>query len=327
MGSPTPLLEAFELTKTFIGHGGKRALAVDHVSITVPERTTVGVVGESGCGKSTLARVIVGLLEPDDGELLFENKMMPFARRSTDALRNIQMVFQDPYSALNPKASIGESIALPLRVHGVARRAAQARVRELLGQVGLHGNHASYYPHQLSGGQRQRVNIARALALHPKLVVCDEAVSALDKSIQAQILNLLRELQEEQGLAYMFISHDLNVVEFMSENVAVMYLGRIVETCPSETLYRNPRHPYTQALLASIPQLDSAAPEDRVLDGDLPSALNPPSGCSFRSRCPYADDKCAEIVPPLEEVSPGHWVACHLHSRSGVLQTSSASVE
>jgi oligopeptide/dipeptide ABC transporter ATP-binding protein len=309
------LLEARDVTKTFKVRGGGTALAVDHVSFTMPPRSTVGVVGESGCGKSTLARVIVGLLEADDGEMFFDGTTLPHSGRPTEVQRNIQMVFQDPHSALNPKASIGESIALPLRVHGEGRRSSQAKVRELLGKVGLHPNHAAYYPHQMSGGQRQRANIARALALNPKLVVCDEAVSALDKSIQAQILNLLRDLQEEQGLSYMFISHDLNVVEYMSDQVAVMYLGRIIETCPSEELYRSPLHPYTQALLGSIPQLEAGTAEDPpVLDGELPSALNPPSGCRFRTRCPYAFDKCEAEVPPMDEVKPGHWVACHLQT-------------
>jgi oligopeptide/dipeptide ABC transporter ATP-binding protein len=323
----TQLLDARGLSKSFKVRGGKHAIAVDHVSLEVSERATVGVVGESGCGKSTLARLIVGLLEPDDGQLFFDGTPLPYSHRPTEALRNIQMVFQDPYSALNPKASIGESIALPLRVHGRSRRTSRERVRELLSQVGLHGNHASYYPHQLSGGQRQRVNIARALALHPRLVVCDEAVSALDKSIQAQILNLLRDLQDEQGLSYVFISHDLNVVEYMSDQVAVMYLGQVVETCPSQELYREPLHPYSRALLASIPQVDSVAEDPPVIDGELPSALEPPSGCRFRTRCPYAFAECSTVAPTLTEVSPSHWVACHLHRISSSLGTVPAAAE
>jgi oligopeptide/dipeptide ABC transporter ATP-binding protein len=306
------LLKARDLAKAFPVRGGRHAVAVDDVSFRVPRGATLGVVGESGCGKSTLARLIVGLIQPDHGQVAFEGEDLP-ASRPKHARRNIQMVFQDPFSALNPKASVGESIALPLRVHGQGRHTAQARVRELLGLVGLHANHASYYPHQLSGGQRQRVNIARALALHPKLVVCDEAVSALDKSIQAQILNLLRDLQLEQHLSYIFISHDLNVVEYMSDEVAVMYLGRIVETGPSELLYRESLHPYTQALLASIPQLDSTTEEPPLLNGEIPSPLDPPSGCRFRTRCPYAAEICAAVAPPLAEVAPRHWVACHLH--------------
>jgi oligopeptide/dipeptide ABC transporter ATP-binding protein len=282
----------------------------------VPERSTVGIVGESGCGKSTLARLIVGLLKRDDGEILFDGQYLAHDKRDATATRNIQMVFQDPYSALNPKASIGESIGLPLRVQGHGRRDTRERVGALLEQVGLHANHGSYYPHQMSGGQRQRVNIARALALHPKLVVCDEAVSALDKSIQAQILNLLRRLQQDHGLSYLFISHDLNVVQYMSDYVAVMYLGKIVETTTSERLYREPLHPYTQALMASVPQVESHLDEQQLLEGDLPSPLDPPSGCRFRTRCPHAMDQCAEVPPTMTETSPGHWVACHLHSKA-----------
>jgi peptide/nickel transport system ATP-binding protein len=323
--STPDLLEARELRKVFHVRGGRQALAVDDVSLHIPEGQTLGVVGESGCGKSTLARLIVGLIQPDHGQLLFEGQELPESR-PTDAQRNIQMVFQDPYSALNPKASIGESIGLPLRAHGQGRRAARDRVRELLGQVGLHGNHASYYPHQMSGGQRQRVNIARALALHPKLVVCDEAVSALDKSIQAQILSLLRDLQKDQGLSFVFISHDLNVVEYMSDRVAVMYLGRIVETGTAGELYREPLHPYTKALLASIPQLETRTVDQPTLDGEVPSPLNPPSGCRFRTRCPHATDHCAAVSPPLEEVDPGHWVACHLYSgQAGLAARGSSS--
>ena len=309
----TRIVEVRGVTKTFRSQR-RTALAVDDVSLSVFEGETVGIVGESGCGKSTLARVLTGLLAPDSGEVLLEGISLRPHHRSLDSRRNIQMIFQDPYSALNPKASIGESIGFPLRVHGHPRRDVAGRVSELLDQVGLHPNHASYYPHQLSGGQRQRVNIARALALNPKLVVCDEAVSALDKSIQAQILNLLQSLQEQHGLSYLFISHDLNVVEYMSDHVAVMYLGRIVEQCPSGDLYREPLHPYTQALLASVPQLEGRTEVPALLDGELPSPFDPPSGCRFRTRCPHAMDVCAEVAPPLNEALPGHWVACHLRT-------------
>jgi peptide/nickel transport system ATP-binding protein len=314
MTSPPELLATRALTKTFRVRGKGRAVAVDGVSLTLPVGATLGVVGESGCGKSTLARLVVGLLEPDQGEIDFDGATLPRGRRPDHAARNIQMIFQDPYSALNPKASVGDSIAFPLRVHGQRRRRAEERVRELLVEVGLHPNHASYYPHQLSGGQRQRVNIARALVLDPKLVVCDEAVSALDKSIQAQILNLLRQLQSELKLSYIFISHDLNVVEYMSDRVAVMYLGQVVETCASVKLYREPRHPYTQALMASLPQIGTPAEDPPLLDGELPSPLAPPSGCRFRTRCPHAFERCATDPPPLQEVDSGHWVACHLHT-------------
>lgn len=308
------LLEVRGLRKVFRVRGGHKVLAVDDASLAVGAGETIGVVGESGCGKSTLARLIVGLIRPDEGEVILDGEALP-ANRPFEARRKTQMVFQDPYSALNPKASIGESIALPLRIHGERKSSAQERVGELLRLVGLHPNHRSYYPHQLSGGQRQRVNIARALALEPKLVVCDEAVSALDKSVQAQILTLLRDLQRDKRLSFVFISHDLNVVEYMSDRVAVMYLGRIVETGTAEQLYRQPLHPYTRVLLASIPQLGTEATEPPLLDGDVPSPLDPPSGCGFRTRCPHAMLKCAEVPPPLEMAEEGHWVACRLYPR------------
>ena len=224
------------------------------------------------------------------------------------------MVFQDPHSSLNPRASVGEIISFPLKVHGFSKQEQRERTGWLLEQVGLHSHHASYYPHQMSGGQRQHVNIARALALSPQLVVCDEAVSALDKSVQAQVLNLLQGLQEELGLTYIFISHDLNVVQYMSDNVCVMYLGQAVETCSADLLYANPLHPYTRALLASTPVLgEGVARSDAPrLDGELPSPLSPPSGCRFRTRCPFSMDICAEEAPPVTQPEPGHQVACHL---------------
>jgi oligopeptide/dipeptide ABC transporter ATP-binding protein len=228
--------------------------------------------------------------------------------------RNMQMVFQNPYSSLNPRSSIGEIIGFPMQAHNVPAKETKERTASLLEQVGLHSNHSSYYPHQLSGGQRQRVNIARALALNPKLVICDEAVAALDKSVQAQVLNVLQDLQHSHGLTYMFISHDLNVVEYISDRVAVMYLGHIVETGDAEQLYRRPLHPYTQALLAASPRLDpDIRVEDDMLEGELPSPLNPPSGCRFRTRCPHAMQVCGEVRPPLREFETGHQVACHLY--------------
>jgi oligopeptide/dipeptide ABC transporter ATP-binding protein len=230
----------------------------------------------------------------------------------------MQMIFQNPYSSLNPRSSIGEIIAFPMRAQGTGRAETAARTASLLEQVGLHANHASYYPHQLSGGQRQRVNIARALALNPKLVVCDEAVAALDKSVQAQVLNLLQDLQQSHGLTYLFISHDLNVVEYISDRVAVMYLGHIVETADADQLYRRPLHPYTQALLASSPRVDpDVRLDDDLLEGELPSPLNPPTGCRFRTRCPRAMQVCAEVRPPMRELDSGHEVACHLYAEGG----------
>lgn len=319
LSAKRPLLSVDEITKTFgVRLGLRRASvsAVDRVSMTVPAGTTLGIVGESGCGKSTLARVILGLYEEDDGQLRFDGEVLrKRKRRPRRVIQQMQMVFQDPYSALNPRSSIGESIAFPLRVQGVKKEEIRERVAKVLEDVGLHANYAGYYPHQLSGGQRQRVSIARALALHPRLIVLDEAVSALDKSIQAQILNLLKELQKTYELTYVFISHDLNVVEYMSDQVVVMYLGQIVESCTADELYRNPLHPYTKALLASIPSLD---PEDRSsgeyeISGEMPSPLNPPSGCRFRTRCPSVMDTCAQRVPSSVAVGQGHFVACHLY--------------
>jgi oligopeptide/dipeptide ABC transporter ATP-binding protein len=315
------LLEVQDLTKAFpvhLGFGRTGYLsAVDGVSLKVAPGTTMGVVGESGCGKSTLARLILGLIGADSGEIMLEDQPVDWRKRATrkQLRRNMQMVFQNPYSSLNPRSSIGEIIAFPMRAHGAGRAELADRTASLLEQVGLHANHASYYPHQLSGGQRQRVNIARALALNPKLVICDEAVAALDKSVQAQVLNLLQDLQAAHGLTYLFISHDLNVVEYISDRVSVMYLGHIVETADADQLYRRPLHPYTQALLASSPRLDpDVRLDDDLLEGELPSPLNPPTGCRFRTRCPHAMEVCAEVRPPMRELDSGHQVACHLYA-------------
>jgi oligopeptide/dipeptide ABC transporter ATP-binding protein len=324
MNSSSALLEVRDLTKAFpvqLGFGRTGYLsAVERVSFDVEPGTTMGIVGESGCGKSTLARLILGLVDADSGEIKVEQQVLDWSKGAArkELRGNMQMVFQNPYSSLNPRSSIGEIIAFPMRAHGISRAEITERTANLLEQVGLHANHASYYPHQLSGGQRQRVNIARALALNPKLVVCDEAVAALDKSVQAQVLNLLQDLQQSHGLTYVFISHDLNVVEYMSDRVSVMYLGHIVETAAADQLYRRPLHPYTQALLAAIPGLDPDSPiRDDLLEGEIPSPLTPPSGCRFRTRCPYAMKVCSDVRPPMRELDSGHVVACHLYAEDG----------
>jgi peptide/nickel transport system ATP-binding protein len=296
--------------------------AVDDVSFVLGKGETLGIVGESGCGKSTTARLLMRLIEPDAGEVVFDGDAVGDRHGiSVNAMRRqMQMVFQDSYSSLNPRMTMAESIAYAPRTHGLGARDALARAGDLLAQVGLNPRqYARRYPHELSGGQRQRVNIARALALEPRLVILDEAVSALDKSIEAQVLNLLAELKARFNLTYLFISHDLNVVEYVSDRILVMYLGRIVETGPVESIYARPRHPYTRALFASKPTLD---PDHRTtempLTGDPPNPINPPSGCRFRTRCAFAQAPCAELAPTLaapldgEDSDGAHLVACHV---------------
>ncbi len=292
--------------------------AVDDVSFTVWAGETLGLVGESGCGKTTTGRCILQLTKPTAGAIRYEGEDLVTAGAAAlrKARRKIQVIFQDPYSSLNPRMTIGEIIGEAPMVHGITKSRAEnkARVAELLGLAGLSPVLHSRYPHELSGGQRQRVGIARALSMNPSFIVCDEAVSALDVSIQAQIINLLEELQDRLGLAYLFIAHDLSVVRHLSDRVAVMYLGKIVELAASDRLYTEPLHPYTRALLSAVPIPDpvvEAAREHVLLKGEVPSPLNPPSGCVFHPRCPLATDECRERVPVYEEKRPNHWVACH----------------
>ena len=294
--------------------------AVDGVSFNVYEGETLGIVGESGCGKSTTARCILRLTEPDAGEMLFMGKDVTNAgRRDMKTLRrDMQIVFQDPYTSLNPRMTIDDTIAFNMVVHGFSWKESRDRAWEVMNQVGLASAlYARRYPHELSGGQRQRVNVARALVLNPKLVLLDEPVSSLDKSVQAQVLNLLIDLKDSLNLTYVFISHDLHVVEYICDRVAVMYLGQVVESGPAEALYEEPLHPYTRALMASVPSGDpNLRMKTAPLSGDPPSPINPPSGCHFRTRCLFAMDRCTEEVPELMETGGGRMVACHLFSAS-----------
>ena len=317
------ILEVRNLVKHFQVGGGlfwgpaATVKAVDGVSFSIRRGETLGLVGESGCGKTTTGRAILRLDPPTSGEVIFEGQDL--AKLSDAELRAVrrrmQVIFQDPYSSLNPRMTVGQIIAEPLSVHGIVpdRAARAARVQELLSRAGLLPAMARRYPHELSGGQRQRVGIARALAMEPVLIICDEPVSALDVSIQAQIINLLEELQAEFGLTYLFVAHDLSVVRHISDRVAVMYLGKIVEITDRKSLYEDPQHPYTKALLSAVPIPDpavEAAREHVVLGGEVPSPLNPPTGCVFHPRCPIAVDDCRRVVPDLREIKPGHLAAC-----------------
>jgi len=321
--SGTPLLELkhvkkyFPIKKGVLQHEVARVHAVDDVSFAVREGETLGLVGESGCGKSTLGRTIVRLLEPTDGEVIFRGTHMEDLgpRRLRPLRREMQMVFQDPYASLNPRKRVGTIIGDPLKIHSIGDKSERkATVEQLLETVGLSPEHFNRFPHEFSGGQRQRIGIARALALRPKLIIADEPVSALDVSIQSQMLNLLEDLQNEFQLTYIFIAHDLGVVRHVSDRIAVMYLGKLVELSPAEELYERPIMPYTEALLSAvpIPDPDLARKRERiVLEGDVPSPINPPSGCRFHPRCRYATQVCKEVEPPLTDYGNGHLAACH----------------
>ncbi|MBI4641559.1 MAG: ABC transporter ATP-binding protein, partial [Candidatus Tectomicrobia bacterium] len=319
-----PLLEVKDLKKYFPVTTGllRRHVgdvkAVDRVSFILHEGETLGLVGESGCGKTTTGRLILKLLEPTSGEILLKGKNLSALEKEElkTFRREVQLIFQDPFSSLNPRRTVGEILEQPLKVHEkTTRKERAALVDLLLEMVGLNPTHASRYPHEFSGGQRQRIGIARAIALHPKLIVADEPVSALDVSIQAQILNLLKDLQEELGLTYLFVAHDLRVVQYVSDRVAVMYLGKIVELASNVQLYMTPLHPYTQALLSAVPQLDPDKRREFIpLQGEVPTALNPPRGCHFSPRCPFRMPVCQEVEPEWKEVEESHWVACHLFS-------------
>ncbi len=308
----------FPIKKSLFSKPSGYVKAVDNVSFSVLKGETFGLVGESGCGKSTLSRVIMRLIEADSGEILFEDQNILDLKgsRLRQHRKSMQMVFQKPFESLNPRMTVGQIIGAPFEIHGVAKGTEkEKRVKELLEMVGLSSQYINRYPHEFSGGQRQRIGIARAIALNPKLIVCDEAVSALDVSIQSQILNLLNELQKEFNLTYLFISHNLSVVNYISNRIAVMYLGRIVEIADAHELYANPKHPYTQALLSAIPMPDPDFKKERiVLTGDVPSPVNPPKGCRFCTRCADVMPICHEVEPEFIDVNKKHAVACHLYS-------------
>lgn len=315
MNDELALIEVRGLRKYF-GSGDQPVRAVDDVSFAIRQGETLGLVGESGSGKSTIGRMLIRLLDPTDGSIRFEDRdIASLSQRQMRPLRSrMQIIFQDPYASLNPRMRIRQILGEALDTHGLAsgRQARQARITELLDLVGLRPEYADRYPHEFSGGQRQRIGVARALAVEPDFIVADEPLSALDVSIQAQVVNLLCELKERLGLTMLFISHDLDVVEFLCDRVIVLYLGKIMEIAPTELLYRAPHHPYTQALLSASPTPDPAQRGRKrlLLKGDIPSPANPPSGCVFRTRCPHTLPVCAADAPPLSEVAPGHWRAC-----------------
>ncbi len=311
------LKKHFPIKKGFFGNAKVAVKAVDDISFYIRKGETFGLVGESGCGKSTTGRTLIRLYHPTAGEIIFdgvdianlkESELMSYRKR-------IQMIFQDPYASLNTRMTVADIIGEPLDIHGLAKGAArQEKIFSLLETVGLSKDHASRYPHEFSGGQRQRIGIARALAVDPDFIICDEPISALDVSIQAQVVNMLEDLQKERGLTYLFIAHDLSMVKYISDRIGVMYLGKMAEIATSDHLYAEPLHPYAQALLSAIPIPDPEIMRNSnriIIEGDVPSPINPPSGCTFRTRCPYAKELCSEEIPELMEVKDDHWVACH----------------
>ena len=315
-----PLVEVKNLKEYFDINMGffrsKPLKAVDDVSFTINKGETLGLVGESGCGKTTVGRTILHLYKPTAGEVIFDGKPIKSKQDIQEFRKKATMVFQDPYSSLNPRMTVSDIVGEPLDVHKLysSKQERQERILELMGYVGLNSEHASRYAHEFSGGQRQRIGIARALAVNPEFIVCDEPVSALDVSIQAQVINMFDDLQDKLGLTYLFIAHDLLVVRHISDRIAVMYLGKMVELAEANEIYNHPLHPYSQSLLSAVPVPDpkiARANQRIALTGDIPSPLNAPSGCPFRTRCRYATEACAQSMPPFEEVAPGHFVACH----------------
>ncbi|WP_026895207.1 ABC transporter ATP-binding protein [Clostridiisalibacter paucivorans] len=315
------LKKYFPVRKGFLGNKLNFVRAVDDISFSIKKGETFGLVGESGCGKSTTGRTIIRLYDVTDGEVIFDGaelgkmsqrELLPFRKK-------IQMIFQDPFASLNSRMTVSDIVGEPLDIHGLASgKERQEIIYSILERVGLTKDHASRYPHEFSGGQRQRVGIARALAVEPEFIICDEPISALDVSIQAQVVNMLEDLQKEMGLTYLFIAHDLSMVKHISDRIGVMYLGKLVEVANSDELYKRPTHPYTQALLSAIPIPDPELMDTKqreILEGDVPSPLNPPSGCRFRTRCKNAMPKCAEVEPQMQDIGGGHMVACHLTDR------------